>query len=130
MPSQKNEEFKSFSKYERQKLQRLYTQCGAAYPSMRTLVKANNLPVSKGETVFAFSDFVRKLFLATHISEGLKAFALFENKIWCMNLAHVDKITENNNGVKYLLVRQDLFDRAVDAKRMKAKVSEKRFVHF
>ena len=130
MPSQKKEESKSFSKYELQKLQRLYTQCGAAYPSMRTLVKANNLPVSKGETVFAFSHFVHKNFLATHICERLKAFALFENKIWCMNLAYVDKIAKNINGVKYLLVRQDLFDRGVDAKGMKARVSEKRFVHF
>ena len=34
-------------------------------------------------------------------------------------MAYVDKLAENENGVKYLLVRQELFDRTVDAKGMK-----------
>ena len=38
-----------------------------------------------------------------------------------MDFAYVDKLAKNNNSVKYLLVRQDLFDRTVDAKRMKTK---------
>ena len=41
-----------------------------------------------------------------------------------MDLAYVDKLARYNNGVKYLLVLQDLFDRTVDAKRMKAKDSK------
>ena len=41
-----------------------------------------------------------------------------------MDLAYVDKLAKENNGVKYLLVRQDLFDRTVNAKRMKTKDSE------
>ena len=41
-----------------------------------------------------------------------------------MDLAYVDKLAKDNNGVKYLLVRQDLFDRTVDAKRMKSKDSK------
>ena len=41
-----------------------------------------------------------------------------------MDLAHVDKLAKDNNGVKYLLVRQDLFDRTVPAKRMKTKDSK------
>ena len=40
-----------------------------------------------------------------------------------MNLAYVDKLAKDNNGVKYLLVCQDVFDRTVDAKRMKTKDS-------
>ena len=28
-----------------------------------------------------------------------------------MDLAYADKLAKKNNGVKYLLVRQDLFDR-------------------
>ena len=51
----------------------------------------------------------------------MKAFARLKNEIWCMDLAYVDKLAKDNNGVKYLLVRQDLFDRTVDAKGMKAK---------
>ena len=29
-----------------------------------------------------------------------------------MDLAYVDKLAKENNGVKYILVRQDLFDRS------------------
>ena len=36
-----------------------------------------------------------------------------------MDLANADKLSKDFNGVKYLLVRQDLFDRTVDAKGMK-----------
>ena len=41
-----------------------------------------------------------------------------------MDLSYVVKLAKDNNGVKYLLVRQDLFDRTVDAKGMKTKVSK------
>ena len=36
-----------------------------------------------------------------------------------MDLIYVDKLAKDNNGVKYLLVRQDLFDRTVDAKGLR-----------
>ena len=51
----------------------------------------------------------------------MKAFARFNNEISCMDLAYVDKLANDNNGVEYLLARQDLFDRTVDAKGMKSK---------
>ena len=54
----------------------------------------------------------------------MRTFARFRNEIWCMNLAHVDKLAKENNGVKILLVRQDLFDRTVNAKGMKTKDSQ------
>ena len=38
-----------------------------------------------------------------------------------MDLAYVDKLAKDNNGVKYLLVSQNLFDRTVEAKRAKTK---------
>ena len=41
-----------------------------------------------------------------------------------MDLAYIDKLAKDNNGVKYLLVRQDLFDRTVDAKGMERKDSK------
>ena len=52
------------------------------------------------------------------------AFARFRNKIWCIDFAYVDKLAKENNGVKYLLVRQDLFDRTVNAKGKKTKDSQ------
>ena len=54
----------------------------------------------------------------------MKAFARLKNEIWCMDLAYVDKVAKDNNGVMYLLVRQDLFGRTVHAKGMKTKDSK------
>ena len=41
-----------------------------------------------------------------------------------MDIAYVDKIPNDNNGVSYLLVRQDLLDRTVASKGMKTKDSK------
>ena len=41
-----------------------------------------------------------------------------------MHLAYVDKLARENNAEKYLLVRQDLFDRTVNAEGMKTKDSQ------
>ena len=54
----------------------------------------------------------------------MRAFARFRNEIWFMDLIYVDKLAKESNGVKYLLVRQDLFDRTVIAKGMKTKDSQ------
>ena len=54
----------------------------------------------------------------------MKASARFKYEIYCMDLAYVDKLAKANNGVMYLLVPQDLFDRTVDAKGMKTKNSK------
>ena len=40
-----------------------------------------------------------------------------------MDLAYVDKLSKDNNGVKYVLVQRDMFDRTVDAKKLKTKDS-------
>ena len=61
--------------------------------------------------------------LATRKFKRLKALSRFKNEIGGMDLAYVDKLAKDNNGVKYLLV-QDLFDRTVDAKGMKTKDSK------
>ena len=47
-----------------------------------------------------------------------------------MDLAYVDKLTQGNDGVKYLLVRQDLFDRTVNAEGMKTKDSQETLTAF
>ena len=60
----------------------------------------------------------------------MRAFARFKNEIWCMDLAYVDKLSKDNISVKYLLVRQDLFDRTVDAKGMKTKDWKETFKTF
>ena len=62
--------------------------------------------------------------MATRKFKRMRAFARFKNEIWCMDLAYVDKLAKENNGVIYLLVRQDLFDRTINAKGLKTKDSE------
>ena len=47
-----------------------------------------------------------------------------------MDLACVDEIANDNNGVTILLVLQDLFDRIVDTQEWKQRIPQKRFVHF
>ena len=123
MPKLKREEAGSLSKSERQKLQKLYTQGGAAYGSVRNLVKTSNLSVSKVRQVLHSKPSYTKLTLATRKIKRMKAFARFKNEIWGVDLAYVDKLANYNNGVKYLLVHQDLFDRTVDAKGIKTKDS-------
>ena len=124
MPKVKKEEAGSLSKYERQKLQRLYTQGAAAYGTVRILAKASRLPVSKVRQFLHSKDSYTKLTLAARKFKRMTAFAKFRNDIWWMDLAYVDKLPKKNNGVKYLLVRQDLFDRTVNAKGMKTKDSQ------
>ena len=121
MPKVTIEEAGSLSKYERQKLQRLYTQGVAAYGSVRNLAKACRLPVSKVRQFLHSKDSYTKFTLTAQKFKQMRAFARFRNEIWCMDLAYVDKLAKENNGVKYLLVRQDLFDRTVNAKGMKTK---------
>ena len=106
----------SLSKSERQKLQRIYTQGFAAYGSVRNLAKAAKLsPLKVREFLHSKTSYTR-FTQATHNFKRMRTFARFKNEIWCMDLAKVDKLAKDNNGVKYLLVRQDLFDKTVDAK--------------
>ena len=124
MPKLKREESGSLSNSERQKLQRRYTQGSAAYGSVRNLVKASNLSVSKVRQFLDSKPSYTKFTLVTRKFKRLKAFARFKNEILCMDLAYFDKLAEDKNGVKYLLVRQDLYDRTVYAKGMKTKDSK------
>ena len=121
MPKLKTEEAGSLSKYEGKKLQRLFTQGAAAYGFVRNLAKASRLPVSK---VRQFLHSKASYTLTAQKIKRMRAFARFKNEIWCMDLAYVDKLAKENNGVKYSVVRQDLSDRIVNAKGMKTKDSQ------
>ena len=124
MPKLKIEEAGSFSKYERQKLQKVYTQGAAAHGSVRNLAKASRLPVSQFRQFLHSKASYKKLPLAAQKFKKKRAFARFRKEIWCMDLAYVGKLANENNGVKYLLVLQDLFDRTVNDKGKKTKDSQ------
>ena len=110
MPKLKREKAGSLSESERQKLQSLYAQGGAAYGSVRNLVKASNLSLSKVRQFLHLKPSFTKFTLATRKFKRTKAFARLKNEIWCMDLAYVDKLAKENNGVKYVLVRHVLIE--------------------
>ena len=124
MPRAKREEIGFLLKSERQRLQRLYTQGFAAYGPVHNLAKAAKLSPSKVKEFLQSKTSYIRFTQATPKFKRLKAFARFKVEIWCMDLAYNDKLAKSNNGVKYSLVRQDLFDRTVDAKVMKTKDSK------
>ena len=124
MPKLKEEEAWSLSQYERQKLHRLYIQGAAAYSSVRNLAKASRLPLSKVRQFLHSKASNRKFILAARKFKIMRAFARFRNETWCMDLAYVDKLAKEINGVKYLLVRQDLFDKTVNATGLKTRASQ------
>ena len=81
MPKLKIEEAGSLSKYERQKLQRLYTQGAAAYGSVRNFAKASRLPVSKVRQFLHSKDSHTKFSLAARKLKTMRAFARFRKEI-------------------------------------------------
>ena len=96
----------------------------APYGSVRNLVKASNLSVTKVRQFLHPKPSYTKFTLATRKLKQMTAFATFKNENWSMDLAYVDKLAKDNDGVKYFPVCQDLFDRTVDAKGMKTEGSK------
>ena len=80
--------------------------------------------MSKVRQFLHSKDSYAKFTLAARKFKRMRAFARFRSEIWCMDLVYVDKLAKENNGVKNLLVHQDLFDRTVNAKGMKTKDSQ------
>ena len=120
MPKLKIKEAGSLPKYERQKLQTLYTQGAATYGSVGNLARPSRLPVLKVRQFLHSKASYAKSTLATRKIKRMRAFARFKNEIWFMDLAYVDKLAKE----MFLLVRQDLFDRTVNAKGTKTKDSQ------
>ena len=54
----------------------------------------------------------------------MRAFGRFRNEYWFIDFAYVDNLAREINGIKFSLVRQDLFGRTVNAKGMKTKDSQ------
>ena len=125
MPKLKKWEIGSLSKSERQKLHRFYTQGFAAYGSVHDWAKAAKLSPANFRVLLHSKSSYTTFAQATRRFKRKTVFARVKNETWCMDLAYVDELAKDNYGVKYLLLRQDLFDRTVDAKGMKTKVSKK-----
>ena len=54
----------------------------------------------------------------------------YKMKLVSVDMAYVDESAKDDDGVKFLIVCQDLFDGTIDAKGLKQKIPEKRFAYF
>ena len=71
--------------------------------------KAFNLPVSKVRQFLHSKTSFTNFTLAAQRIKRMNVFVWFKNEIWRVDLDFVDKLAKENDGVKYLLVRQALF---------------------
>ena len=126
MPKQKIEELGSFSKFEKVRLNRLYSRGRAAYGSIQNLSKASGLSKKEVEKFLQTKTSYTKFGPPISSFRRLQAFSKYINEIWCMELAFVDKLASQNNGVKYLLVALflDIFSRFVRVQTMKTKYAK------
>ena len=124
MPKQKIEELGSLLKFEKVRLNRLYSRGRAAYGSIQNLSKASGLSKKKVEKFLQTKTSYTKFGPPIRSFRRLQAFSNYINEIWCMDLAFVDKLASQNNGVKYLLVAVDIFSRFVRVQTMKTKYAK------
>ena len=118
----KREEYWPLSKYERFSLQGLYNEGGAAFGSERSLVKTSNLPVVKVRQFSISKPYFTKTTPATSKLNRMETLLVSKSKfsVWTWHML-MNQPKNDNNDVKYLLVRQDLSEGSIDAKERKQK---------
>ena len=124
MPKQKIEELGSLSKCEKVRLNRLYSRGRAGYGSIQNLSKASGLSKKKVENFLQTKTSCTKFGPPIRSFRRIQAFSKYINVIWCMDLAFVEMLAAQNNGVKYLLVAVDIFSRFVRVQTLKTKYAK------
>ena len=110
-----------FSKAQLAKLQKEYDKGPAAYGSIKNLAKQSKLPIEKVRLFLHSKDSYNRYHNTTRRFKRLSAYSAHINDIWCMDLAHVEKLSKENNGTQYLLVCVDIFSRFVRVSPMENK---------
>ena len=105
MPKPKRKEAGSLPKSERQKPRKLYKQGGVASGSVRSLVEARILSLSKVRPFLLSKTSYVKFSPVTGHFKKMKATAGFQNENCCLELAYVGKLAKEINGVKSHLSR-------------------------
>ena len=99
----------------------MYREGKAAYGSVQNLQKASGLSKKKVTDFLYRKNSYTKFRRAIRHFKRLPAFAKRINEIWCPDLAFMDKLSEFNNGAKYLMICVDVFSRLVRVQSMKSK---------
>ncbi len=123
MPSRRVPAAGLISESERRLLQGLYTNGPAAFGSIKSLVKASGLSVKKVKEFLHSNNAYTKHHVAVRKFERQRVYPRFVNDIWCGDLAQVDKLASDNNGIQYLLVIVDVLSRFVYVEPIKNKLA-------
>ena len=92
---------------EEKMLQSMYTKGSAAFGSVQNLQKSTNLQPRKVKQFLANKNAHKKYKGFRKNFARLKVIAYDINEIWSLDLAHVDKLSKQNAGIKYLLIAVD-----------------------
>ena len=108
---------------ERRQLQGLYTSGPSAYGSVSSLVQASGLTRRKVKEFVHGKKAYTQYHLAVRKFPRLRVVAKYINEIWCLDLAYVDKLSDENNSTKYLLLAIDVLSRFVRVQPLKDKTA-------
>ena len=101
-------------------LNKLYTKGSAAFGSIADLKNTSGLPRSKVVQYLQSKATYTKYKQFRKNFPRLKAVAYRINEIWSVDVAYMDKVAEQNNGVKYLQLAVDVLSRYLRVQPMKA----------
>ena len=109
---------------EKLKLKKLYKNEPTAYGTVSNLQKASSLSRVRVENFLQSKNSHTKYRQYKKRFPRLKVIACDINEIWSIDLACVDKLAKNNNGVKYFLVAVDVLSRKLRVQPMRTKGAE------
>lgn len=124
MPSTESLESGYLSLSERITLTRLYRKGPAAFGSIENLSNQSGIPRKKVAYFLHSKGAYTKFRNVRRNFRRLPARARHINDIWCLDLAQVDKLSQWNSGVKYLMVVVDVFSRFIRVEPMRNKNAE------
>ena len=111
----------ALTKNEEKRLSQLYTKGPAAYGSIQRLQHESGLSRWKVTKFLENKPAYTKYRSVQKRFPRLKVIAFRINEIWSMDLAYVDKLSQYNKDVKYLLVAVDVLSRYVRVQPLKDK---------
>ena len=102
-------------------LDRLYCKGPASFGSSKRLQDLSKLPMTKVKMYLETKPSFTKYCAQRLNFLRLKVIVNDLNEIWCLDLAHVDKLSKYNRDVKYLLIAVDCLSRYLHVEPLKTK---------
>ena len=110
---------------DRVKLQKLYNESGpAAFGSINNLTKASGISREKVTEFLQSKDSYTKYKGIRRKFPRLNAHARYIDEIWCLDLAQMDKLSQWNRVINFLLVTVDVFSRYLRVEPLRRKGAE------